>query len=228
MKRHHVIISGTGRTGTTLLIQLLTKLGLDTGFTGDDDHVYQTCNAGMEHSLTAEKVPYIIKNPDFCKTLEKALVTGNYRIDHTFIPVRDLFSAARSRIKVSEETPRYAIPKGLSRAPGGLWGTKDKSQQEDILVRKFFQLIYVIVRYDIPHTFLEFPRLALDPAYTYEKLKPILKDVGYDEFAEIFQETSKPERINDFAAKSVEQKYSASASPLRSLGRRIFRNFNRT
>ena len=173
MKRHHVIISGTGRTGTTLLIQLLTNLGLDTGFTGDDDHVHKTCNAGMERSLTAEKAPYILKNPDFCEKLEDALVTGNYQIDHAFIPVRDLFSAAQSRIKVSEETPRHAIPKRLSKAPGGLWGTKDKSAQEEILARKFFQLVYVIVRYDIPHTFLEFPRLALDPAYTYGKLKGI-------------------------------------------------------
>jgi hypothetical protein len=199
---------------------------LDTGFTSADDHVHQTCNAGMEHSLTAGKIPYIIKNPDFCEKLEKALVTGNYQIDHAFIPVRDLFSAAQSRIKVSEETPPNAIPKGLSRAPGGLWGTKDKSKQEDILARKFFQLIYVIVRYDIPHTFLEFPRLALDHAYTYEKLKPILDNVEYEKFAGVFLETSKPELINEFAVKGAEQIYSASVSPLRSLSQRIFCNFS--
>ena len=104
MKRHHVIISGTGRTGTTLMVQLLTNLGLDTGFTSDDDHVYQTCNAGMERSLTEEKAPYIIKNPGYCETLEELLITGDYHIDHIFIPVRELFSAAQSRIKVSKKT----------------------------------------------------------------------------------------------------------------------------
>ena len=67
MKRHHVIISGTGRTGTTLMVQLLTNLGLDTGFTSDDDHVYQTCNACMERSLTEEKAPYIKKIRDIAK-----------------------------------------------------------------------------------------------------------------------------------------------------------------
>jgi hypothetical protein len=46
MKQHDVIISGTGRTGTTLLLQLSSKLGRDTGFTSSDDHVYQTCNVG--------------------------------------------------------------------------------------------------------------------------------------------------------------------------------------
>ncbi|MGO8710482.1 MAG: hypothetical protein ACLQUZ_00180 [Rhizomicrobium sp.] len=32
MSRHHVIISGTGRAGTTFLVQLLTALKLDTGY----------------------------------------------------------------------------------------------------------------------------------------------------------------------------------------------------
>ncbi|MCK4662598.1 MAG: hypothetical protein KAT68_07020 [Bacteroidales bacterium] len=32
MNRHHVIISGTGRTETSFIILLLTKLGIDTGF----------------------------------------------------------------------------------------------------------------------------------------------------------------------------------------------------
>ena len=30
-----VIITGTGRAGTTLLVQVLTDLGLDTGYTSD-------------------------------------------------------------------------------------------------------------------------------------------------------------------------------------------------
>src|SRR6516164_482379 len=31
-RRHHTIISGTGRAGTTFLVKLLTNLGLDTGY----------------------------------------------------------------------------------------------------------------------------------------------------------------------------------------------------
>ena len=213
--------------GTTLLIQLLTKLGLDTGFSGDNDRVYQTCNAGMEYSMTAKEAPYIIKNPDFCETLEDAMISGNYQIDHAFIPVRDLFSAAQSRIKVTEETPPEAIPKGLSRAPGGMWGTKNKSEQENILARRFFQLIYVIVRYNIPHTFLEFPRLALDPAYTYEKLQPVLNDVAYEKFERIFQLTSRPELINEFTVKKTAQKHSATQNPLKRFSRRIFGSLTR-
>ena len=39
MKQHHVIITGTGRSGTTLLIQLLTELGLDTGFASKEGEI---------------------------------------------------------------------------------------------------------------------------------------------------------------------------------------------
>ena len=223
MKQHHVIISGTGRAGTTLLVQLLTKLGLDTGFTSVDDQLYPTCNAGMEGSLNAEKAPYIIKNPDFCETLEKELLTGNYEIDYALIPVRDLFSAAQSRIKVSEETPRHTIPKGLSRVPGGIMGTKSKAKQEDVLARRFFQLIYVIVRYDIPHAFLEFPRLALEPIYAYNKLKPVINNVKYLDFERVFQEISKPEMINNFEAKNA-----GATNSLRNRSQRFFRKFTRT
>jgi hypothetical protein len=32
MMKRHILISGTGRAGTTFLVQLFTALGFDTGF----------------------------------------------------------------------------------------------------------------------------------------------------------------------------------------------------
>ncbi len=34
--RHHVVITGTGRTETTFLVELFTHLGLETGFSKDN------------------------------------------------------------------------------------------------------------------------------------------------------------------------------------------------
>jgi hypothetical protein len=48
MTKHHIIISGTDRSGTTFLVQLLTALGLDTGFTDLTSPVFANCDAGME------------------------------------------------------------------------------------------------------------------------------------------------------------------------------------
>jgi hypothetical protein len=48
MARKHLIISGTGRSGTTFLVQLYTALGLDTGFTDATAGVNRHCQAGLE------------------------------------------------------------------------------------------------------------------------------------------------------------------------------------
>jgi hypothetical protein len=51
MFRHHVIISGTGRAGTTFLGQLLTALKLDTGFYNPFADIDPISNAGMEFDI---------------------------------------------------------------------------------------------------------------------------------------------------------------------------------
>ena len=62
---HKVIISGTGRSGTTFLVHLLTELGLDTGITARNwgKKYFEHCNAGLEHELLDPETPYIVKNP---------------------------------------------------------------------------------------------------------------------------------------------------------------------
>jgi hypothetical protein len=62
MSKHHVIISGTGRAGTTFLVQLLTELGLDTGFPDAHSQIFPNCNAGMEYDIRDPKAPYIVKS----------------------------------------------------------------------------------------------------------------------------------------------------------------------
>jgi len=50
---HKVIISGTGRAGTTFLVRLLTELGLETGYgPGElDRHIDGNSHGGLEHKL---------------------------------------------------------------------------------------------------------------------------------------------------------------------------------
>jgi len=44
--------------GTTFLVQLLTALGLDTGFPDAESGTLSNCNAGMEFDLRQTEVPY--------------------------------------------------------------------------------------------------------------------------------------------------------------------------
>lgn len=50
--RTHIVITGTGRSGTTFLIELLTQLGLETGFNASDIDIVSKKNhiarAGLE------------------------------------------------------------------------------------------------------------------------------------------------------------------------------------
>lgn len=61
MTRHHTIISGTGRAGTTFLVELLTQLGLDTQ--ADKLGYSINAHAGLEADITLPNAPYIVKNP---------------------------------------------------------------------------------------------------------------------------------------------------------------------
>jgi hypothetical protein len=197
---HKIIITGTGRAGTTFLVQLLTALGLETGFKDIHEGIFENCNAGMECDLTDESAPYIVKSPSLCDDLAGILSSGEYVIDHAFIPVRSLDAAAQSRIQVFNQ----AKPKGgylrlllkgskYKSVPGGLIDTDNPDEQPEILAKKLYNLIHTITAYDIPHTFLDFPRIVNDQQYLYKKLAPILEGIDYRGFCNAFNYVAKPE-----------------------------------
>ena len=188
-KRHHVIISGTGRAGTTFLVQLFTKLGMDTGFSDSSSHIFANCNAGMEYDLRQPGSPYIVKNPYLCDYLGEVLQTDEVIIDHALIPVRDLFSAAESRRDVVNRTESPLSP---DQVPGGLWHTTDPENQETILTGQLYKIIYTIAQYDIPITLLYFPRLITDPQYLFKKIKPLLPGTNYHDFLLAYHEVCHP------------------------------------
>ncbi len=189
-KKHKIIITGTGRAGTTLLVELLTELGLDTGFAGlaRGQGYYEHCNAGLEHDIESPGAPYIVKNPELCETLPDVLARGLVTIDFAVIPVRQLDSAAASRVRVG----------GTGSTPGGLRGTGDPSKQKAVLAENFYQLVETLTSHDIPHAFLQFPRFAHDARYAFEKLRPVLGSITYAQFESGFAKVAKPELIHSF------------------------------
>lgn len=195
MSKRHIIISGTGRAGTTFLVQLLTALGLDTGFSDTTSSIYANCNAGMEWDIRDPNAPYIIKSPWLCDYLDDVIKTGELIIDHAIIPVRDLYSAAESRRDVSRRSDSTRFS---TEVPGGLWHTAIPENQEAVLANQLYKIIYTISKRDIPLTLLSFPRLIHDAEYLYRKIEPILHGIGYSKFVEIFQQTSHPELAHDF------------------------------
>jgi hypothetical protein len=235
---HKIIISGTGRAGTTFLVQLLTELGLDTGYAPGrmNEHIDENSHGGLEHNLPGQQgrttlrsfwrqpkhtlrdmftdarpTPYIVKNPEFCDTLAPVLAEGHLTIDHAFIPIRDLDAAALSRMHVGGASGSVS---------GGLWKTEDPGQQKAVLAEMFFNLIHTLTVYDVPHTFLLFPRLVQDWEYTYRKLWFLTKDIAAGVFQETFERAANPELVHNFScgtASGADRTEGRSSRPARQI-----------
>lgn len=188
---HKVIITGTGRSGTTFLVRLLTELGLDTGITPGNwkRKYFENCNAGLEHNLLDPRTPYIVKNPALCRTLPAALATGRFVIDHAYIPIRELGEAAASRADVGGAN---------GSVPGGLWGTAAAAEQRAVLADMFHGLVLTLVRNEIPFTFIEFPRMVRDPGYTRAKLAFLASSRTQEQFDAAFGRSADPALVHAF------------------------------
>lgn len=196
MQKTHIIISGTGRAGTTFLVQLFAQLGFDTGFTENaHQHFHSNCNAGLEWDIRQPGAPHIVKSPFLCDYLDDVIESGEVLIEHAFIPMRDLYSAAQSRIDVEKRTDPALYPNGI---PGGLWYTDTPDAQELILQRQLYKLMYAIAKHDVPMTLLSFPRLVKEPDYLFRKMSPVLKEMSFEEFLSAFRKVARPELVHNF------------------------------
>jgi hypothetical protein len=163
----HILISGTGRAGTTLLVKYFTLLGFDTGFSADD--IART-SVGLERVATEEPLPYVIKSPLYTETIGTCLTRGSLRIKCCVIPVRRLFDAAESRRRIHRES--------LGTGLGTIWMTDDPNEQEAVLTRQFYKLVEALVCHGVPMHFLYFPAFAESAEDLYDGLKPILEEHG--------------------------------------------------
>jgi hypothetical protein len=207
MTRRHVVITGTGRAGTTFLVQLLTHLGLETGFTPQDvdKHVRAASRAGLEHDIRKEAAPYIVKSPWFCDHAAQVLRRDEILIEHVFIPMRELHEAAESRRYVYETTvselsllSKLASRLKPSWVHGGLWHTTRKGEQEDVLLRQVYRLALALSESSVPVTFMHYPTIVKDSSYLYAKLAPVLGNITPDQFSVAFQRVVRPEWVHSF------------------------------
>lgn len=200
ISHHHCIISGTGRTGTSFLVQLLTRLGKDTGFQPGGLVLDNIAKAGLEHDLRLAGCPYIVKSPWLCDYIDEVLGNRCIVIDRAYIPVRDLQAAAQSRVQVQQTSGGGAL--GID-VPGGLWHTKEPESQAAVLLGRFYNLVEKLSRADVPMVFMHYPRLVNDPEYLYRKLELLVGDVEFLRFQLAFQQTVRPQWIHKFTDADV-------------------------
>lgn len=186
----HIIITGPGRSGTTLLVRLLTRLGFDTGFKDDDSSYYEPIRAGFEYnngfSLNDPapeqfaNLPHILKGPEWSFYLKPFIKAGYWEIDHVILPVRDLDLATASRLDAGL----------IWRA----WPDRLVESQAETMAEALGRVVEACVLFELPCTVMRFPDLVINEEYCYQKLSKAL-EINRAEFGKAFNELSNPEQI---------------------------------
>lgn len=174
-----ILITGTGRCGTTFLIKLFSFLGFNTGYNRDNYHlsISNNCNSGMERNYTENY--YILKNPIFIQNIETIVKDKSITIKKVIIPIRDLNISAKSRVKHGKNN-------------GGLWCADDEFSQINFYKDILTNYLFISTKYDINTIFIDFDKMISDKTYLFNKLKNILeeKNIGFDDFLLVYDEVS--------------------------------------
>lgn len=186
-RRRHLIITGTGRAGTTFLVRYLAELGLDTHLSRKHQpHFDVNARAGLEdHPLRVNPrdLPYVIKSPWLHEEIDELLARSEMQVDCAIVPVRDLTEAAASRVAVErraihEDSPWVASQnttwKTWGWSSGGAVFSLETIDQARLLAVGFHHVIERLTLADIPIILLSYPRIIHDWKYLFAKLKPYL------------------------------------------------------
>ena len=185
---HHLLIAGTGRSGTSFLVKYLDALGFPTHFSRFGEHASwnEAANAGAENlPLPAldPDMPYIVKSPWASELIDQLIADPAITLDAVIIPLRDLASASASRTinELRDMAEKSDFWTTLDRpwahrgiAPGGIVYSLHPLDQARILALGLHHLLERLIAADIPVVFLSFPRFAQDSDYLHQKLAPIL------------------------------------------------------
>ena len=189
-RSNHIIIAGTGRAGTTFLVQYLTELGLDTHISRQGfGQLDANANAGLEDMplvAAAETLPYVIKAPWIGEFVDELLASPDMQIDAAILPVRDLVEAASSRTilelrALHQNAPWMAQQLGKTWenwavTSGGTIFSLNPMDQARILAVGFHRLVQGLVDAGVPMLFLSFPRFVEDGDYLFKQLRSILPE----------------------------------------------------
>ena len=189
-----ILITGTGRCGTTFLVALFTLIGMETGFSRETlkENIHDKTKGGLEKNPGEYK---IIKNPGFIFMIEEYILQTKQVPKLVIIPVRNFTEAAESRYKNTEEQGLMNddMPKELtsSKGAGGLWNANTKEEQILFYNKCMAEYIQVMTRYDIPTKFIDFYRMTMNSRYLFETLKDVIEPVvTHERFEECYNEAT--------------------------------------
>jgi hypothetical protein len=158
-------------------VQLLTRLGCDTGFIPYAEAFDPAIRAGCEFESidldgysSANKaraymdtLPRVFKAPDWSWKLKGYLAKGFVDIEHVILPFRDFDISAKSRLDA-----------GLDWMLHGASSQAEKlGEQAAVHAMVFGRTVEACYLYHIPLHIIRYPELVQSADYCYQRLDPI-------------------------------------------------------
>jgi hypothetical protein len=201
----HVFIATSGCAGSSLLMAILTKLGMDTGveFQGPNNILrgkpsfggqYEVKIHGKQGQANSKHFPYIIKSRRICWGLSERIDRWDLKVDYVYGLLRGptFFDAVKERAERNK--------------PEGFWEKKmaDPNSVEKInaelrrIEKNFLMLCLNLAKLDIPHTMLAYPDYAINLSLTYKKLNYLMTkySISYEKFEQVCNELIDKELLN--------------------------------
>jgi hypothetical protein len=215
-KRRHLLIAGTGRSGTSLLVKLLTACGLETDLSRNSvSHFWDSdANAGLETIPVSDgDHPYVVKSPWSYQFIDQLLEDEHILLDAVLIPIRNIAESAASRIIVEMQHIHKQNPDldalsstlcNWGAVPGGVTYSLEPIDQARILGLSLHVLIERLMDHNIPIHFMKFPRFVRDIDYLHSCLSPILPtSIGRDAFHAIAGNIIEPGKVRVEAERRI-------------------------
>jgi len=214
MSDKKVIISGSGKSGTTFLMNLFTRLDLDTGFNVDtmDDYISQKSFGGLEWPMRGRKAidpsPRFLKNPSLCFDLLERAERWKWDIERVYLTIRPYGEVAAHRYWRNQD---LNVEDCVIDDPGG--PVSDESRKLELQFLNSLtpeQVMYIKARKasshvgymieqlldtDIPIHFIRFPRSVLDADYCREKLIDVVGHITEEKFKAVHHKVADRKKI---------------------------------
>jgi hypothetical protein len=227
--RKHLVIAGTGRSGTSFLVRYLSALGLDTHLSRSEAW-NENAQAGLEDFvLHGSDQPYVVKSPWLYEHIDQILARDDIKLDGVIIPVRDLVEASVSRVAVEMQNAYGMLPaladevkmwETFARTPGGVVFSLNPLDQARILALGFHNLVHALTLAEIPVHLIAFPKMIYDFEYLFRTLRAVIPtDVSEDRARDVFSRLADRSKVRvsrpvpaEKAKISVAAKYPSNSS----------------
>lgn len=205
--RGKVIVTGTGRSGTSFLMQILTACHLPTGYDNPFTDWYMRNLGGMDRNLHTKmtpdevaELPKIVKDPRACRRLESLVEGGVIYPEHVIICIRDVEASARSFVSAKN----IWIADDPDDPDSFRLGSADKCDVDEQQVKQWLErvlgrLFVTLATHEIPYTTVAFPRMIHDADYLYDKLSEVpgmMSAINRDGFVKVHGRFANPRHVH--------------------------------